>query len=454
MRKTVFVASCWLIAFVTACNSSDFRPDNATTAGFHYTAPADSPAASEAKSPKDLPELTASSGLEEYLEYASLNNAELEAAFYRWQAALEQIPQAQTLPDPEITFGQYVRQSDMQMNRMVEIMQMFPWFGKLGAQTSVAEAEAQAAAHQLESVRLDVRRQVKKEFYEFLYLKEAIEIAEQNLLLVRHFEQVALAKYITAAGMHPDIIRAQIELADLDVVWTNLKELVKPQTARLNAVLNRPADQPLAWPQEADYTVVDADSEQLTAWLQENNPELKQMSAMIEAARHEIKLAQLRKYPDFGAGLEWTDFEQSGGMSGRDSLLVLFKMNLPIWTDSYKAAERQARANVRAVSRQKQQTENRLAADVASALYELEESRRMIVLYAGIIPKTEQLVSASESAYRADTIDFLSLIDAQRMLLANHLQYRRVQADYQQRLAELEALVGAELKTTETQAAK
>ncbi|MFB0551809.1 MAG: hypothetical protein ACETWQ_00710, partial [Phycisphaerae bacterium] len=45
----------------------------------------------------------------------------------------------------------------------------------------------------------------------------------------------------------------------------------------------------------------------------------------------------------------------------------------------------------------------------------------------------------------AGTIDFLSLIDAQRMLLKYELDYERAVTNNQQKLAELEMLVGAEL---------
>ena len=55
------------------------------------------------------------------------------------------------------------------------------------------------------------------------------------------------------------------------------------------------------------------------------------------------------------------------------------------------------------------------------------------------------MLAASEVAYKAGTVDFLSLIDAQRTLLNYKLLYERAGADNQQRLAELEMLAGAEL---------
>ncbi len=52
---------------------------------------------------------------------------------------------------------------------------------------------------------------------------------------------------------------------------------------------------------------------------------------------------------------------------------------------------------------------------------------------------------ASETAYTGGTIDFLSLVDAQRTLLEFQLRYERAVTNNQQKLSELEMLAGAEL---------
>ena len=59
--------------------------------------------------------------------------------------------------------------------------------------------------------------------------------------------------------------------------------------------------------------------------------------------------------------------------------------------------------------------------------------------------KAEELLGASETAYQGGTVDFLSLIDAQRMLLRYQLFHARAVADNGQKLAELEMLAGTQL---------
>ena len=132
--------------------------------------------------------------------------------------------------------------------------------------------------------------------------------------------------------------------------------------------------------------------------------------------------------------------------SGKDPIILMFTMNVPIWRDSYKAAELQAKADVLKTTQQKTETENMIVAQAERALYDFEDSNRKINLYGDVlVPKAEELVGASETAYRAGTLDFLSLINAQQKLLEFQLQYERAVANNQQGLARLEMLVGSEL---------
>ena len=85
-------------------------------------------------------------------------------------------------------------------------------------------------------------------------------------------------------------------------------------------------------------------------------------------------------------------------------------------------------------------------AQAIKVLYDVEDSRRKMRLYGDVlVAKAEELIYASESAYSAGTIDFLSLIDAQRMLLKYTLDNERAITNYQQKLAELEMLIGSQL---------
>jgi len=391
--------------------------------------------------------------LADYLLYASLNNAELKAKFEQWKAALEQIPQAKALDDPKFTYSYFIEEVETRVGPQQQkfgIMQVFPWFGKIQARTDLAAAKAQAARQGYETTKLNLFRQVKAAFYEFAYLATAIDIAKHNLELLQHFEEVARTKYRTATAIHPDIIRAQVELAKIEDILKSLEQLREPTVARLNSVLNRPIDAKLAWPEKSRPENVPLDRRHIVQALKRANPELAELSWEIQAAKSSVELAKKKFYPDIGVGLDWiqTDGAVSPGVrgSGDDPVILMFSMNIPLWQDKYKAAERQAKANVRKIQEQRTDTENKILSRAFEVLYDIEDSQRKTHLYGDVLAsKAQELVQASETAYKAGTIDFLSLIDAQRMLLKYELDYERALTNNQQKLAELEMLIGTEL---------
>jgi cobalt-zinc-cadmium efflux system outer membrane protein len=388
--------------------------------------------------------------LQEYLRYAAHNNAGLKAAFEQWKAALEQVPQAKSLPDPRFNYGYFIEEVETRVGpqrQRVGITQVFPWFGKIEARTDVAAAGAKAAGKRYEAEKLKLFFDVKDAFYEYTYLAGAVEIAGKNLELIRHFEEVARTKYMAAAAGHPDMIRAQVELARLEDQLKTLEDLRGPVVARLNAVLNRRSFGMLPWPAKEKFQPVRMQRRQLIDLLKAQNPELAALDFELEAAKSKVDLAKKKFYPDVGVGI---DSIQTDG--GDDAVILMFTLNLPVWRDNYKAAHRQAKANVRQRSQQKTQAENTIIARAERTLYDFEDSNRKIKLYGDIlIPKAEELLGASETAYQAGTIDFLSLINAQQKLLEFQLRHERAVTDNQKKLAELEMLAGTQLPRSSTE---
>ncbi len=395
--------------------------------------------------------------VEDYLRYAALHNAGLKSSFEQWQSALAEAVQAGTLVDPKITYGYYIEEVETRVGPQRQkfgISQTFPWFGKLEARSSAAAAAAEAAKQRYEAEKLKLFHKVKHAFYGYAYLGRATRIAGDNLELLKHFERVARTKYTAAAAGHPDMIRAQLELAQIEDVLKSLEELRAPTVAELNATLNRPSNAELPWPKEAEFKVIQLSREMVTEILRKRNPELAGLELELEAARYRVELAKKQFFPDIGVGVDWiqTERDLTSGVddSGKDPVILMFSMNLPIWQESYRAGEQQARAEARRIEQQRIETENSIVAKAAAVLYDYEDSARKIKLYRDtLIPKADELLSASETAYKAGKLDFLSLVDAQRMLLGYQLSYERSLAENRQAFAELEMLVGVELDRVE-----
>jgi len=412
-----------------------------------------SPARAAEEREARLPLLGKEASLADYLQYAALNNPGLEAAWLRWKAALDKVPQAQALPDPRFNYRYYIQRVETRVGpqrQAAGLAQTFPWFGKLKLQGSVAMEAANVAEQAYETEKLRLFYRVKEAYYEYYYLSRSIAIVRQNQKLLERLEKVATTRYKAGAAEHADLLRAQVELGKLDDRLNTLTDLRKPFASQLNAALARPLDLEIPWPETiAEELLADSDSVILSR-LPEANPQLTGLEHEIRKQRHAIDLAKKAYYPDITLGVDYIDTAgaRMGGVarSGRDPVVGMVSINLPIWRGKYAARVREAKARHRAASQTRLEWANNLASRIRMVLYRLHNAERKINLYRNtLLPKARQSLKVTESSFRAGKAGFFELVDAQKALLDFQLSQERALTDHAQRIAELEMLVGNEL---------
>ena len=404
-----------------------------------------------------LPELTAKSGLSDYLGYAALNNPGLEAAFNRFKAAVDQVPQVKSLPDPRFNYKYFIEEVETRVGpqqQSLGISQLFPWFGKLELRGNIAAQAANAARQRYEAAKLKLFFEVKDAYYEYYYLTKSIAITKENVSLIKHLESVAQSRYKAAAGTHPDVIRAQVEMGKLEDRYRTLLDFQQPIVARLNSALNRPIEADIPSPTEIKFDEVNLADKELLAKLITENPELKALDFEIAQNKKSIELAKKDYYPDFTLGLNVIDTDDSPvgnpSSNGNDPVIASVSVNIPLWREKYAAGVRQARSRYYAARGQRRQKANSLSSQLKMTLYSFRDAERKIDLYRdALLPKAKESLKVTESGFRAAKGSFTDIIDAQRILLEFALLYERALADRSQSLAKLEMLVGREIRRKE-----
>ena len=411
-------------------------------------------AASRPASTNSLPNLAKEASLADCLVWAAAGNPGLKGAFESWKASLEEIPQARSLPDPQFSYMYFVEEVETRVGAQRQAMalsQTFPWLAKLTLRADMA-AQAAAARHErYQAAKLRLFYRVKDAYFECYYLGRAIAVTEENLRLMTHLERVARSRYRAAAGSHPDVIRAQVELGKLDDRLGSLRRLRGPLVARLNAAMNRPPLAVLPLPKDCPEESVAFTEKKLLADLSRSNPELKALDRQIERQRRSIELARQAYFPDVTVGARYVDVSPSTGGrhpsdDGKDALAATVSVNVPIWWEKYAAGVRQARARYRAARYAKSDKMTTLEAEVVMAAYQVRDTERKIDLYRDtLVAKAQQALKATEATYRVGKGSFNDLVDAERILLEFELAAERALTDHAQTVARLEMLVGRDL---------
>ena len=393
--------------------------------------------------------------LEAAAELAVRDNPDLAQMLARARAMADIPSQAGTLPDPELSFSAMslpvdnfdTRQEDM-TQLLVGITQAIPFPGKLALREQAAAYEAAAAAHNAAEVRRRLLSDVKITWWLIFYLDRALGIVDNNQSLLHQLVDIARTKYEVGEGLQQDVLLAQLELSKLLDQKINLAALRRNAAAKLNALLDRPANGDLKLP--ADVAM------QLPAVLPEDKlyAQAEASRAMLEGGRQDINAAQSRLdlakkdyLPDFMVDASYGARDDALAGDRRSDLLSLgVRVNVPIF-----AAQKQAKAVDQRTSELMQQKYalqdqwNNVRSQISQSYSDYRRAREQFVLFeTGIVPQAQQTVASMLSGYQVNKVDFLNLVRSQITLFDYQTQYWKAFTEANQSLAQLSAAVGSD----------
>jgi len=394
--------------------------------------------------------------LTEYLIEAARNNDDLYAAFYSWKAALQRETSVSSLPDPRFSFAWFIQPVETRTGPQefkYGLSQTLPWFGKLDIKGEQALRDADIKKAKFDALKLKIFYQVKRTYYDYAYLAQAIRITRENIELMKYLESVARSRYSTGAGAYDGVIKTQVELGKLEDRLRSLEERKRPTIAKLLAAMNRPDGQSLPLPASIPVMTIEVDPQQLKNDFKEANPNLLALTHKIDKEKLSVELAEKDYFPDFSFGVEYIQTGKSRSPNvtnaDRDPIVAGMSVNLPIWLDKQEAQLIEAQNMVKSASRERAGLERNLSADLELEIYRYEDAIRKVSLYRdSLTPKAEQSLGVSIEAFQAGTASSSDLIDAERTLIEFQLVYYQALTEQAKRVAAIEYLVGREIPCT------
>lgn len=388
--------------------------------------------------------------VDQYLKEAALNNQELEESFYKWKAALFKINRVKGLPDPKLTYTHFIENVETRVGPQEKnygLVQMFPWFGKLSTQGDIAQEEANALEQNYQEKKLSLFFKIKSVYSDYYFLAKSRETTKENIELVKYFERVARTKYKSGKASHAAVIQAQIELAKLQDKYQSLSELRMPMISKINAILNRPTDKQIPWPQTIPESQIELNESIITQQLLNKNPSLNALKHQLKKEEKSITLSKKNYLPDFSIGANYIETGKSkmSGITdnGKDPISVSVSINIPIWFGKYSAGVQESVNNHLSVSKKRAQETNNLLSELKMSIYKYRDAKRKINLYREtLIPKSKQSLKVTQQTFETGRVDFLNLIDAQRTLLEMELLYQQSLSEKYKYLAQIEMLTG------------
>lgn len=396
---------------------------------------------------RTLPEIPASPTWHHILHRALLANGELESAYFDWKTSVQRIETASAYPNSNVMLGYSYMFSSERMKTFdrqtfsagfdSSMNLSFPT--KVAQQGRIALDEARASGERFRAAKFDLQRRVLTSWTDYALLAERLRIEREQLVLTRMSIDAIRAR-ARIGGVQRDLLKSDTSLRTSEDAIKNTEARIAAARAMLNGMLGREPNAPLDAPAElpAPRQMPEFDDVVLAAAV-DQNPELAALAHQVRGRSDALELARMQWIPNITPSAMFT-----GGIAQAIGAGIMLPTNVVAIRGGIREAEAMLRGSEAAL----RQVRSDRAALLVATLVALRNSERQARLFENeIIPLAEGVLTNARQGYAAGSAMYLDVLDAERVLLDARLVVAESRTAREQRLAELEALMGTDIET-------
>ena len=368
----------------------------------------------------------------------------LRAAALETAAASAKAEGAGRLADPTISDSyQYYRDPGVFSGHSVMLSQHFPLWGKLSLRRQAALDDVDAARGRARAAQDKLDEEIEVAYARYYLITREMVINRQISGLAGRIHAAAAARYGQGGGSQGAVIQAASEETDARIEAVRLEGEKGAARARLNMLVGRALDAPLADPVRA--RPIPALVPPLAALLRRAlaaNPVLSTANAAIAAAQTRSKLADKAWYPDLtvAAGPLIQTNNQPVGFA------ATVGFNIPLPWGREAAGQREAEARLGATQQRYDAARLEIAGALREATAKLRAARATErLLRREAVPQARAEFQSALADYSSGTGELVTAIVAERHVHETEIRLLQAQLDEQIELATIEQLIGGDL---------
>jgi cobalt-zinc-cadmium efflux system outer membrane protein len=399
--------------------------------------------------PALLPAQDTALRLDDLLKQALERNPKIRAAGFEADASSFRIPQERSLPDPMVGLGlknmgfpEFTVGKEIMSGIGLSFSQAIPFPGKLRLKGEIAEKAFERQKQVRNSVVLGVLKDVKTAYFELYALHKSIAILEEQKALMQKAQELTETMYSVGNGVQSDVLKAGVEVSRMDEMIMPMAEMIKALDARINLLLDLPADRPLGIPQDQGIESLPMSLEEIKKAADANSPMVKEASLMVEEGAKMVDLSRKERSPNFVVGGGW-DFK--GRLTGMYEVMVGVEIPLYLKTKQAKMLE-ESLARLAGSKSGLSSTKNDVAFMLTEDFLKARSAENLIKLYKDrIIPQAALTVESTMAGYQVGKTDFMALLSDINTLFSYRMAYYRELVGLWSSIARLEEYSATEI---------
>ncbi|WP_111682502.1 TolC family protein [Winogradskyella tangerina] len=355
------------------------------------------------------------------IDEALTNNPEIQTFELKYQVAKEKVNEASTLPNTQLGVGYFVSEPETRTGAQrfkISAKQMLPSFGAITARENYINALADAVYEDITIVKRKLVASVSQSYYNLYAIKEKQVVLDENIELLKTYEELALTSVEVGKASAVDVLRLQMRQNELEQLKQILEQNYLAELTAFNKLLNRDKNTEVII---ANGLAMPLDGELINSDNLALHPELLKYDKLYTSVEQSELLNQKESNPMLGFGLDYIAVSERPNMdfsdNGKDIVMPMVSVSIPIFNNKYKSKSKQNELKQQEILAQKESRLNTLETMLDKAIKSSNSARISYDTQTKNLEQAKDAETILVKSYETGTIDFNDVLDVQELQL-------------------------------------
>ena len=355
------------------------------------------------------------------IDEALTNNPEIQTFELKYQVAKEKVNEVNTLPNTQLGVGYFVSEPETKTGAQrfkISAKQMLPSFGAITARENYINSLADAVYEDITIVKRKLVASVSQSYYNLYAIKEKQVVLDENIKLLKTYEELALTSVEVGKASAVDVLRLQMRQNELEQLKQILEQDYLAELTTFNKLLNRDKSTEVII---ANGLVMPLEGELINSDNLALHPELLKYDKLYTSVEQSELLNQKESNPILGFGLDYIAVSERPNMdfsdNGKDIVMPMVSVSIPIFNNKYKSKSKQNELKQQEILVQKESRLNTLETLLDKAIKNSNSARISYETQAKNLKQAKDAEAILVKSYETGTIDFNDVLDVQELQL-------------------------------------
>ena len=291
-------------------------------------------------------------------------------------------------------------------------------FGAITVRENYINSLADAVYEDITIVKRKLVASVSQSYYNLYAIKEKQVVLDENIELLKTYEELALTSVEVGKASAVDVLRLQMRQNELKQLRQILEQNYLAELTTFNKLLNRDKNTEviivngLVMPLEGE--LINSDNLAL-------HPELLKYDKLYTSVEQSELLNQKESNPMLGFGLDYIAVSERPNMdfsdNGKDIVMPMVSVSIPIFNNKYKSKSKQNELKQQEILAQKESRLNTLETLLDKAIKSSNSARISYDTQTKNLKQAKDAETILVKSYETGTIDFNDVLDVQELQL-------------------------------------